>query len=273
MTHDQRGVLEHGLLIFAVTCGVAILGAAASAPTELVATSVSVPYALALVLVGTACLLLALRFTKGGKFFEALFSIAMLTGAWYLFDLVFPRPWGLLAAGAMILARVRFKNVWVFNLTMAIGIAGIAASAASDLSANAVLTIFTFLAFYDIVAVYATGHMVRMFRGMASRGVLLAFVLPPFSAPTLAEQIATSTKSSKTFYLGTGDVALPAMLAAAAVRGGIAHGLFAAVGSLVGYALMFDLFTKQKERRPMPALPPIALGTAVGYLLSLILLP
>lgn len=224
MTEDQRGVLGHGLFIFAVTCGLALAGTVTAVPAFGYKAGGGVPYALVIFL---------------------------------------PVAWALVAAVALILARACRKNVWVFNLTMAFGIAGVAVSAAFSLSANTVLIIFSLLAFYDIVAVYATGHMVRMFRDLASRGVIFAFVLPPTSAPTLAKKM----------YLGTGDVALPAMLAAMAVRGGLAHGVAASLGAMVGYALMFVLFTRQTERRPMPAFPPIALGATVFYLASLILLP
>ena len=272
---DRNAILIHGLWEFALTCGLALFAASRvyRVGTYVPSEAVSAPYFLALFLVMTALLVAMLRWTKRGTLFQAIFTLGMLSGAWFLFDIFLLPPWGLVAGSLVILARFRWKQVAVLNITLAIGIAGIAASVASSLTVNAVLVIFTALAFYDIVAVYATKHMVRMFRDLSGRGVLLAFVLTPlFDRSTLAPA-QTAMESGRTFYLGTGDVAMPAMLAVAALREGPAHGLAAALGAMAGFALMYRLFIGQSERRPMPALPPIALGSILFYLVSLLMFP
>jgi len=268
---ERSSILLHGLMVFAATFALAIWGGSKvyAVGAYVPPAMLSVPYFLALFLVMTALVLALLRWTERGVLFQALFTLAMLSGAWFLAGILLPPPWGLVTGSAFVLARFRWKKVAVLNLTLAVGIAGISASVASSLTANAVLVIFTILAFYDIVAVYATGHMVRMFRDLAGRGVLLAFVLPPLGIRSLSAQ--AETVSGRAMYLGSGDIALPAMLAVAAMRGGFVHGLAAALGAMAGFALLVLLFMAQPKRRPMPALPPIALGSASFYLASLLM--
>ncbi len=270
---DRRAILIHGLLIFAGTFTMTLLAVrgTALAGGYVPSAPISVPYFLTLFFLGTLALLVALRITKRGVIFEILFTIAMLSGAWFLADIFLPEPWALLAGSALILARFRWKRVLVANAVMVVGIAGIAASIAPALAVNAILIVFTVLAFYDIVAVYSTKHMVTMFRDLASRGVILAFVLTP--GCHLLGEAADPKLQGRMMVLGTGDVALPAMLAASAFRINPAHGIAAALGAMAGFLLMFFLFTHQGRRRPMPALPPIALGSIVFYLGSLLIFP
>jgi presenilin-like A22 family membrane protease len=147
-------------------------------------------------------------------------------------------------------------------------VAGISGSIAVGLSPNALVILLTLLAFYDIVAVYATKHMVRMFRGLVSRGVMLAFVLTRLKREDL---LAPPERPSAAMLLGTGDVALPAMLVASSLRLGTAPAVGTALGALLGFVLMFALFLGQERRRPMPALPPIALGAVLGHFIGLLL--
>lgn len=272
---DRAGILIHGLWEFALTLGLAVAAAhkvyrvGTYTPSE----PVSAPYFLALFAVMTALVVAILRYTKRGIIFETFFTLAMLSGAWFLADIFFPGPAALLIGSLVIIARFAWKMVFVQNLTLAIGIAGIAASVASSLTVNAVLVVFTVLAFYDIVAVYVSRHMVRMFRDLTSRGVVLAFMLTGLTNKSLLRPADEAMKGNGVLYLGTGDVALPAILAVAAARGGIEHGIAVALGSMAGFILMLSLFFRQDRRRPVPALPPIALGSIIFYFVSLLIFP
>lgn len=271
---DQRSIFLHGLLIFAATFALTIAGGVHALKTGSYAPSnaVSVPYFLTVFLLATLTLIFALQISRRGTLFQVLFSIAMLSGAWFVADLFLPPGAALIAGSAVILLRFVWKTALFMNLSLAIGIAGIAASIATGLTVNALLIILTILAFYDIVAVYATKHMVRMFRGLMARGVVFAFVLTRLRPAELVAPAAGPAASSA-MLLGTGDVALPAMLAAAALREHPARPVVVALGAMAGFALMFFLFLRQARRRPMAALPPIALGAIVFYFASLLIFP
>ncbi len=264
----QWSILIHGLLVFSFTGALALAAGAKSivrggyVPSAIV----SVPYALALLLFATLLLLFVLRVFKSPIVFETLFALTMLSGTWFLADIFFPPGLAIAIGSAVILLRFAWKSVFTANLSLVIGIAGFAASLASGLSANAVLVLLTVLSFYDIVAVYRTKHMVRMFRALASRGALFAFKLTPLLPRAL---IAPPNSEGEGMLLGTGDIALPAMLAVAALRTGPSHAVAAFAGAMLGFVLMVSLYFTQTRRAPMPALPPIALGSMLAYLVSL----
>jgi presenilin-like A22 family membrane protease len=51
---------------------------------------------------------------------------------------------------------------------------------------------------------------------------------------------------------------------------GILSSLIVAFFSLIGLFVGFYILTKQKIRQPIPALPPIALFSIIGFLITLI---
>jgi presenilin-like A22 family membrane protease len=264
---ERIGTLFYGLAVFAATLGLAVLSARVVGPRGgyVPTDAVAIPYFLGLFLIATLVLILVLRLSKSGWPLQILFVLAVLLGSVAFFDVFLPSPWSLLFGAAVAVAYYRRRSTLVANLSLVLALAGIAGVMASGLSPTAVAVVFTMLAFYDILAVYATGHMVQMFRGLSDRGVQAAFVL--------TGRLASSPEAApaKTFYLGTGDVILPAILAASAARQSLFQGGAVVLGALVGYVLMFWIFLGRNQRRPMPALPPIALGSIGFYLISLLL--
>jgi presenilin-like A22 family membrane protease len=69
--------------------------------------------------------------------------------------------------------------------------------------------------------------------------------------------------------LGTGDVAFPMLFIASLINYSVELSIIAALGSIVGATLVFYLLTIQKNKRPMPALPPIAICTILPVALRL----
>lgn len=270
---EQVSILTHGLATFAFVGGLSLLAASKAglgggyAPSA----AVSVPYILTIFFITTILLLLALKTIKRPAVFEAMFTIAMLSGAWFIADIYLSPGLALVAGSVVVLIRFVWKSALAMNFSLAVGIAGIASGIAADLSPNAVLILLVVLSFYDIVAVYRTKHMVKMFRELSSRGVVFAFLLTPLRLGDLLAP-ADSGSGRPGMLLGTGDVALPIMLSAAALRTGTVPAVASLGGAAAGFAAMYMLFLAQPKRAPMPALPPIALGSILAYLLSLLIL-
>ena len=270
---EQRSILFHGLAVFAVTGALALAGAVRTivrgeyVPSDLV----TVPYALMVIFLATALIGLTLRTFKHPRVFETLFALAMLSGAWLLADLFFRPEIALFVGSAVILLRFAWKSVFSANACLAIGVSGVAASLAQSLSPTAVLALLLLLSLYDVVAVYGTKHMVTMFRELASRGAVFAFALTPLRARSLFAANSSARRSGESeMLLGTGDVALPVMLAVAALRVGPVHAVAALAGAMCGFVVMVFFFLAQPRRAPVPALPPIAIGAALAYLASFI---
>ena len=68
--------------------------------------------------------------------------------------------------------------------------------------------------------------------------------------------------------LGSGDVILPLLLAASLVRISVSQAAVVVVFACLGLLITNLLFTSQKTRRPMAALPPIAAMSIIGYLVA-----
>ncbi len=270
---EPLGIFMHGLAVFGLVGGLALAAAwkAGSTGGYLPSDAVSVPYALALFALATALVLLALRFVRSRAVFETLFGLAMLSGAWFLADIFLPSAAALAAGSFVVLLRFVWKCPFVMNLVLALGIAGIASGFAAGLSPNAVLILLTVLSFYDIVAVYTTGHMVRMARELGARGAPLTFLLTPLRPRDLFAPLPVSD-GRPGMRLGTGDVALPAMLAVAAMRVGLLPAVTVLLGAVAGFAALYLLFLGQRRRAPVPALPVIALGSTLAYFASLLIL-
>ena len=213
-------------------------------------------------LLSTALLLLLIRSLRGRLVFEAIFALSIFSGIWFLADLMNP-AFALAIALGFIGLRYLLPYVIVENALLILGIAGIAAALGASLSWKSMVAILGILAIYDIIAVYGTRHMVTMFKSLAEKGVIFAFIIPEH--PRLLFKRTDQVESGENFsFLGTGDVALPALFVASAARAGMALALGAAIGSLVGL-LFTDLLFQWGRQRPMPALPPIAVGTLAGF--------
>jgi presenilin-like A22 family membrane protease len=70
--------------------------------------------------------------------------------------------------------------------------------------------------------------------------------------------------------LGGGDLVLPLLLIASVAGQNILRSIIILVFALLGLLVMHLIFIKLKSR-PMPALPPIAAFSILGYLISLLI--
>jgi presenilin-like A22 family membrane protease len=70
--------------------------------------------------------------------------------------------------------------------------------------------------------------------------------------------------------LGGGDIVFPLLFSISALQNGIIQSAIIAFFALLGLLVSFWFFLQQKERRAIPALPPIALFSIIGYLVTLL---
>jgi len=220
-------------------------------------------------LVATAFLFLLMKFFHGRFLFELIFSLSLFGGIWFLSSLFFPGSTAILAASFFTLARFFVPYVMAQNIIMILGLAGVAVALGVATAWPSLLWILIILSVYDIIAVYETKHMVTMFRGLVERGVIFALILPE-RWQALFTHVRNVKPGEGFSFLGSGDLALPAIFVVSAFVSRPILGIGAAIGSLAG--LFFtDLIFVWGRKRPMPALPPIALGTIIGFFLAMFL--
>lgn len=221
--------------------------------------------------VATVVLLFLLRTVKSGAVYTAMFFAAIAIGIWGWFGVFLPAPTAFLLAASIAALALGIRRVWTADLAIALGVAGVAVAFAAVTDAATMLAFLAILAFYDIIAVYRTRHMVGMARSLLERGATFALLVPS-RLRGLRVPVREASVDKGFFVLGTGDLAMPTAFVAIAARSSLPVSVASAVGSVLGFLAMAAIFSTQKEPKPMAALPPIAAGTALGYLLGMILL-
>jgi presenilin-like A22 family membrane protease len=252
----------------AATCALASV-AAASAPFAAASPISETPawQFLASFAAATLIVLLLLKTVRGSKVFNVIFLLAVAGGAGFLFSALGGPDLAVLAAAFAILLRLAWPIVGVHDAILLFGLAGIAADLGEGLHPVTILVILATLSFYDIIAVYGTKHMVRMAVSLLRHKAFFAMILP--AAPKgFAAPLAKVGPDQGFTFLGTGDLALPAMLAAAASRESPVHAAAVTIGATLGLVVLGLLFAGKNKGRPMPALPPVAAGAIAGYAIA-----
>lgn len=176
--------------------------------------------------------------------------------------------WDLAAlALSLIIILWWLKKPSVFNhdILMILGIAGSGSILGLSLTPQVIIWLLVILSVYDIIAVYKTRHMVEIAKAMIQSKAALAFIIPP-NFLGFSEGLEKIKPGEKFLILGGGDVALPLLLSVSLIPQGIASSLAVSAFSLFGLLAGFLIFMTRKIYRPLPALPPIAFFSIIGYL-------
>jgi len=220
----------------------------------------------------TLIVLYLIRRKRGTRFFSVLLALAVFSGIVSLIETFFGLSAAILTLSVSVLLWYCVKRVWLFDLLLLLGIAGLSANMGGSLVPVAAAAILAILSVYDIVAVYLTKHMVEMGESLLRQRVFFAIIVPRGlrGFQTRLQEVAPG---SGHYFIGTGDLVLPALLISSATYVRLEAGVAAAIGALLGLLATTALFLSQKSRRAMPALPPIALGAIIGYLVGTAIFP
>lgn len=209
-----------------------------------------------------------MRRQRFGKIvYRTFFVLVILGGTQVIFSAFFSPLLSLVTSILLLLLLFNLPRILLQNLVILITLAGVSLMIGLSLTPLLAVWALVVLSFYDILAVYVTKHMVRMAEGMISAGVIFGFIIP-FETNGFWESSKEVKPGEKFMILGSGDIALPLILAASVARTSFTQAWVVAAFSLLGLTLTHLLFVSQKQRRPMAALPPIALLSVVGYLVA-----
>jgi presenilin-like A22 family membrane protease len=225
-------------------------------------------------LLATLIILLILHFVKfqkgKGVIFKILFILATFLGGLLFLEAWLPEP--------LPLILIVFFNFWwwksptVLNqdILMILGMAGVGSTLGLSLKPEMVIILLIVFSIYDFIAVYKTKHMVKMAKEMIESKAILALIIPS-SFRDFPGSLGEVRPGGKFLVLGGGDIVFPLLFSASLVSVSILDSIIVAIFSLIGLFVGFLFFTKQKERKPIPALPPIAFFSIIGYLITKIL--
>lgn len=201
-------------------------------------------------------------------FFRVFLALVIFVGTQAVLVIWLPSIVSVLVAVLLLIIFLFHNNVFWQDLIMILTFAGIGAILGLSLTPQAVVLILVVLSFYDIIAVYKTKHMVKLAEAMIQSRAIFGFVVPG-SLGGVKERMAHVVPGEQFAILGSGDVILPLLLSASLARVSLRSSIIVVIFSLIGLFLMHLIFTNQKIRRPMAALPPIATLAIIGYLVAL----
>jgi len=205
------------------------------------------------------------------KIYRFLFIFASFFSSLIFFESFLPEPVPLVLVFLLVFWWIKKPIVLNQNLLIILSLAGIGASTGLILKPEAVILILVVLSIYDFIAVYKTKHMVKMAKDMIESGTILGLVFPFEFSGFLKSTREIRPGEGKFLVLGGGDVAFPLIFSVSVLGSGILKSFLIALFSLFGLIANFLFFIKQKERKPIPALPLISLFSIIGYFLVLIL--
>jgi len=225
-------------------------------------------------LLATLFILLISRFVKfekgKGTIFKILFILAVFFGGLLFLETWLPEPLPLIFVFVSIFWWLKKPSVLIQDLLIISGIAGTGSILGLSLNPSMVITLLIIFSIYDFIAVYKTKHMVKMAKEMIESRAILALVIPS-NIFGFRESLTKIQPGGKFLILGGGDVAFPLIFCSSLIPLGISKSLIVALFSLIGLFAGFWFFISQKTRQPIPALPPIAFFSIIGFLITKIL--
>ena len=209
-----------------------------------------------------------LKFKKGkGVFFKGIFILATFWGGALLLSVWMSDLLALILIGILIFWWLKKPSILIQDLCLILGIAGVGSILGLSLAPQVVVLLLVTFSIYDFIAVYKTKHMVKMAKEMIESKAILALVVPP-NILGLRASLEEIKPGGKFLILGGGDIIFPLLLCVSLVPQGILSPLIVAIFSLIGLFTGFYFFISQKVRQPIPALPPIAVFSIIGFLIT-----
>ncbi|MFC1942743.1 presenilin family intramembrane aspartyl protease [Chloroflexota bacterium] len=207
--------------------------------------------------------------------FKVLFALMFAWGVFVVGVLLLPTPAAYAVAGIAGIAWLFWARIWLHNLVLLVTLAG-AGSVFGFLFSPLTFTIFMLIiAVYDVLAV-RFGFMVWMADKLSESTALPAFIFPKkmrdwkLDLKNVRVGDLKDEEPDKREYaiLGGGDIGFPLMLAVsvyfeADLAGAVLVGVFVLIGLMSAFLIQL-LWLKGK---PMPALPPIAFLSLIGFLI------
>ena len=219
--------------------------------------------------VATSLMLFFVNKFNGKYLFEFFFSAVIIFGAQGPFGIFFSWFYALMLSILLVIFRFIHPRIWTQNFIIIIGVAGVAASLGTGIDPLFAIIILIILSFYDVIAIYKTKHMVKLFKGMAEKGAVLALIIPKnFLLWKNKFSMIKNENRNEFIFIGTGDIALPLFFASSAFSSGLIFSISIIFGAVIGFIADHLFFVTQKEKRAIPALPAIALFSITSYIIT-----
>ncbi|MDO8676785.1 MAG: presenilin family intramembrane aspartyl protease [Candidatus Azambacteria bacterium] len=220
--------------------------------------------------IGTAIVLGLIRISHGGLFLRIFFLFALFAGVLTTFGALTSQTLAFILSLILIFSYVLWPYIWLHDLVLILTLSGIAALIGVSLNPWTVALLLVVMSVYDYVAVYKTKHMVKMAKAMIAGRAIFAMIFPE-KVEDFTEHIDRAHPGEGFMLLGTGDFVFPLIMASSAFTLSPLAPWLILTFSLLGLLIMHLIFFYQKIRRPMPALPPLAVCSIIGFIVAVLI--
>ena len=210
--------------------------------------------------------------------FRALFAFLFSWGVFIVQVFWMPLIPSIIIALAVGTLWFFMPRIWLHNIIMILTMVSLGAVFGRLVSPWTAMILLLVIAVYDFLAV-RFGFMTWMAKKMESSDSLPAFVIPasidewktslksPQNAAAPSIEIENSPEHFNHSILGGGDIGFPLLLTSAVYFSlGFNSALLVAAFSLAGLICAYLIQSYIIKGKPMPALPPIALFSLIGFL-------
>jgi len=219
-------------------------------------------------------ILLFIKFVKfqprKALFFKVFFILAVFFGGVIFFELWLGTIPALFLILFLICLWLKKPNIFVHNTLLIFGMAGVGSFLGLALDPLLVVILLIVFSIYDIIAVYKTKHMIKMAKEFIEAKAIPGLILPQKFSEVSAP-LKEVKMGGKFLILGSGDIIFPLFLVSSLVPLGLLKSFLVVIFATIGLLTSIGIFLSQKTRKPIPALPPIALFSIIGYLITRIL--
>lgn len=139
------------------------------------------------------------------------------------------------------------RNMYIHNFTELFIYGGLIALIVGSFNIFSATVLLLLISIYDMIAVWKTKHMIKIAKFQNEIKIFAGLLIP---------------YKNRVAILGGGDIAIPLLFSAVAVRGLSLYSLVIPVFSTIALFLLFYLGEKKKF---YPAMPFLTLGCLVGF--------
>jgi presenilin-like A22 family membrane protease len=166
-------------------------------------------------------------------------------------------------------------SVWLQNILMLLALVGVGTVFGVMVKPWPIMVFLLLVAVYDFLAV-RFGYMMWMAKKLSKSDSLPAFIIPKTASnwnhnlKAAGSQTIIEGEASEREYsiLGGGDIGFPIMLMVSVHASyGFGNSMIVAGFSLTGLISAFVIQSLFLKGKPMPALPPIATASLIGFLI------
>ncbi|TKY91422.1 MAG: hypothetical protein C5S46_05910 [Candidatus Methanomarinus sp.] len=178
----------------------------------------------------------------------------------------------------LTITMYKFPEWYVIDLIGILIGAGVTALFGISFGILPALVLLILLAIYDAVSVYRTKHMLTLAEGVMDMKVPILFIIPNNLKFSYRDYKYNSQNEREAFFMGLGDAIMPTILVVSAnvfiteaymqipLIGALnVPALGAAVGTVIGFAVLMILVARGK---PQAGLPFLNTGAVFGYVVG-----